>query len=270
MLLNKEAKYLLGLYALTIVFYLTFVFVSGYSANDLGMYFQLPLFLLPFLGGIIGLKRSIEWGGNKSVVGQAIGLISLGNISWSFGMLLWIFYIFLLRVEIPYPSFADVFFLLAVPLWVLGVARLSKACGAHLALRKKGGKALLIILPLLAMLVSYYLLIQVGRGGEIDLSVNGVQLFFDLFYPFGDLIILTVVGLVYLLSRTFLGGVYKTPVIILFLGFILMYLSDFIFSYTTTQGTYFNGHIVDFLFASTMFMLSLAVSLIDSTLRKKI
>ena len=116
---------------------------------------------------------------------------------------------------------------------------------------------------------SYYLLIVVGRGGVIEWSTGGLKLFFDLFYPIGDVVILTVALMLFSLSYNFLGGRYKMAVWVLIAAFISNYFADFLFSYTTTKETYFNGHFVDFLFATTMFILSLGLCMLDVKLLNK-
>ena len=52
-------------------------------------------------------------------------------------------------------------------------------------------------------------------------------------------------------------------------GFIVEYLADFAFSYTTTFGTYFAGSYIDLLFTISMFMMSVGTILLDPTPNKK-
>jgi len=224
---------------------------------------------VPLLGGIFGLQKAKSWGGWQSSMGRTTMGLALGLIAWAGGMIIWNFYLFFLDVEVPYPSLADAIFILSWPLWFYGVINLSKATGAKFGLREKKGKLFLFIIPIVAILASYYLLFEIARGGEFVWDVSGLQLFFDLFYPIGDIVILTAVALVFMLSRRFLGGKYRVPVFIVLLGFLLNYTSDFIFSYTTTLETYFNGHFVDFLFTTTMFVLSVGVILLDPKLRNR-
>jgi hypothetical protein len=218
--------------------------------------------LLPLIGGIIGLRNSFKWGGIKRVVGRSSLALSLGLIAWSGGMVIWNYYLFFTEISVPYPSAADIIFILSWPLWTYGIWELSEAVGIKFAW-KKMNKGFLII-PLLVTLFSVYLLMYVARGGVT--YENFPKLFFDLFYPLGDIVILTVTVSIFLLLRKFLGGVYKVPIFILLFGFLLNYLSDFLFSYTTTQGTYFNGHVVDFLFMTTMFVLSIGLSMLNPSI----
>jgi hypothetical protein len=256
------------IYSVTAAFWIILTVKTGHTEHPYGLYLQLVLFLVPFLGGIFGLKNARAWGGMKSAVGKAVTFLSLGTLTWSLGMLAWNYYIFLAKVEVPYPSLADAFFILSWPLWTLGVVFLSKATGVKFALRAAKGKAILFFVPLLAIVASYYLLVVVARGGVLDLEgASGWKLFFDLFYPIGTAVILALGLTFFSLSMDFLGGIYKKAITILILGFIVNYLSDFTFSLTTTKETYFNGHFVDILFLTAMYLLSLSVSIMSPKLR---
>ncbi|MEI7719727.1 MAG: hypothetical protein WCI89_00765 [bacterium] len=239
---------------------------TGYTATLKGPNFSYLLkpFLvgmtfLPLVGGFIGLRNAFRWGGVKSIVGRSSFALSLGLVAWAGGMFIWNYYLFFTTVSVPYPSLADAIFVLSWPLWTYGIWKLSEAMGVRFALRNMNKN--FFILPVVVILLSAYLLVYVARGGiTYD---NPLKLFFDLFYPLGDIVILTVTASVYFLSRNYLGGVYKTPILMLLFGFVMNYFSDFLFSYTTTNGTYFNGHLVDFLFTTAMFVLSVGLSMLN-------
>ena len=267
---NARKNTLTIVFGATVLLWILFNILTKHTAMYEGPVFQFVLkpflvgmTLIPLLGGLYGLKQGLSWGGWKSSLGKAINSLSIGLLCWSGGMVIWNYYLFFTEIEVPYPSLADAVFILSWPFWTFGVYHLSKATGARFGLKSRGGKHLLYIIPAIVSLVSYYLLFQVARGGEIDLSVEAYQLFFDLFYPIGDVVILTIVAVVYSLSRKLLGGKYKIPILILFTGFGLNYLTDLIFSYTTTVETYFNGHFVDLLFTITMYVLSLSIIEMD-------
>lgn len=263
MKLSIPSKIIILLYIIICAFWFSLLVISKYFFVDNRVleifqhFTQIPLAMLPLVGGIIGLRNSFKWGGMVSVLGRSSLALSLGLIAWAGGMIIWNYYLFFTTVEVPYPSVADAIFILSWPLWAYGIWKLSEVIGVRFALRNMSKSFLL--LPLAIILFSVYLLIYVARGGiTYD---NSLKLFFDLFYPLGDIVILTITASVYFLLRNFLGGIYKIPVLILFFGFLLNYFSDFLFSYTTTRGTYFNGHFVDFLFTTTMFILSLSLSM---------
>lgn len=267
--MNRKNLLTIIIYLITAVFWLFLTLKTEHSASKAGYYFQIFLFIIPLVGSLVGFSNARLWGGLRSAVGRAITFLSLGTLTWALGMLIWNYYIFLAKVEVPYPSLADLAFILSWPLWTIGFIELSKATGVKFALRKNKGKVLFVVVPVLAILVSYYLLFIVARNGVIEWSSGGLKLFFDLFYPIGDVVILIVALMLFTLSYNFLGGQYKMAIWLLIAAFVSNYFSDFVFSYTTTQETYFNGHFVDFLFATTMFILSLGLSMLDVKLLNK-
>lgn len=221
--------------------------------------------LIPLIGGLYGLLVARHWGGRHSAVGRAVVFLSLGLITWATGIAIWLFYNFILHVEIPYPSWADAAFIISWPLWSIGVIFLSMATGAKFGLRKVGGKIMLFMIPLVVIILSYYFLVVVARGGEFELSTQFLQIFFDLAYPIGDIVILTLATLIYGLSFKYFGGKYRYAINLILAAFVLNYLADFTFSYTTTTETYYNGSLADILFATTMTVFSVGIALLDAS-----
>ena len=242
------------------------LYISGITEGLLNdLYGVLFLGFIPLVGGINGLIIARRWGGTRSAVGRGIWFLSLGLISWALGT--YIFsgvYNFLLDVEVPYPSFADVGYVLSLPLWIIGIVELSRATGAQYGLRSSQGKMLFLLVPVTIVAISYYLLVVVARGGSFDFTDSDVlKIFFDLAYPLGDVFILSLATLVYGLSYNYFGGIYKRAIYLILFGFILMYFADFSFSYTTTLGTWHPGDWVDLLFTAAMLVLSIGISMLD-------
>lgn len=220
--------------------------------------------LIPLLGGIYGLFISRLWGGMKSSVGRGIVFLSLGLITWGIGISIWIYYNFILQVEVPYPSWADAAFILSWPLWGIGMVSLSKATGARFGMQKTTGKLFLLLAPVIVIIFSYYFLVTIARGGSFEIADNLFTVFFDLAYPIGDVVILTLATLIYGLSYRYFGGRYRYAIYLILFAFILNYLADFTFSYTTTTESYYNGSLADVLFASTMYVFSVGLAFFDT------
>jgi len=179
------------------------------------------------------------------------------------GEMIWSYYNFFLNQEIPYPSWSDVGFIFAYPLWAIGTFYLSQATGVKYGLKNIAGRLLLITIPIFALLISYYLLVVIARQGVFAFEGGVLKIFFDLAYPIGDVIILTFAALVYGLSLNYLGGRFKIPVLITLLGFVANYIADFGFSYTTTVGTFYNGNWVDLMFATALFVMGFGLLNLD-------
>jgi hypothetical protein len=258
MKLNVYTSFLLGFFVLIFIYWIG-IQTSGITDLPINLLYSFSTAVLAFVGGVMGLRISGHWGGRKSAVGKAVFMMSLGTTSWSLGNFVWSFYNFVLHQEMPYPSLADVGYSLAVPLWVIGIFYLSQATGAKFSLRKLRGRVLLIILPILAALFSYYFLFGIARGYSISIEGDWLKIFLDFYYPLSDWIILTMSLLLFGLSVRYLGGRFRLPIFIILIGFVVMFFADFSFSYTTTVGTYYNGNFPDLLFAVAMFAISFGV-----------
>ena len=128
--------------AVMVLVFFAYIQLRGHENLDtsVGHYFQVLLLFTPLLGGIFGINTARHWSGLKSMVGRGIFFISLGLLAWALGQIIWVIYNFTTTTEVPYPSFADVGYLLAIPFWATGVFYLSKATGAKYALRGALGK----------------------------------------------------------------------------------------------------------------------------------
>ena len=256
-----KASWAILVYYFVLVIWWAILYFSGIKETFQNYLYQFGLGLIPLIGGIMGMLNSRKWGFLSSDVGRATFFISAGLTAWGIGQMFWsLYYNILLKIEIPYPSLADVGYISALPLWTYGIIKLSRATGAKASIKKLTGKLLLFTIPVLAVIFSYYLLIVIARQGVIDFNVGGLKLFFDLAYPLGDLIILTLALLIYGLSFNYLGGRFKLPIITIIGGFIFMYFTDFTFSYVTTIETYFNGHFVDLMFPSALMLVAFGIN----------
>ncbi len=258
MKLNKFQIVLCVFFIALTIFWIILNFFINTTTGFYNYLFSFLLSLIPFLAGFLNMFFAKAWGWFKSSIGRAVFFISLGSFSWGCGEIIWSYYNFFQNISAPYPSFADIGFLLAIVFWVLGISNLFRASGASASLMKKSGKYSLVTIPIIVIILSYYLLVHVARGGDITTDFNGyLKLFFDLAYPIGDVVILSFVLVISSLSLDYLGGKYKPVIILLLLGFSLMYFADFVFSYTTTVETFYNGNLGDLLFASALFLISL-------------
>lgn len=233
----------------------TFGLVDTYTNYAFGLVFG----LIPLVGGFVGLRNAERWGGVSSVVGRATGLLSLGLIFWAIGGLIWAYYNFFGAVEVPYPSLADVAYIISWPLWAAGAVELSKATGARFSLRQRAGKWLMLGIAIAVIAFSYYFLVEVARGGEVTAGGGLVKTFFDLAYPVGDVVILSLALVIFGLSFKYFGGRYQYPIFMLLGGFVVNYFADFSFSWTTLNETFFVASWVDVLFMTAMTLLSMGV-----------
>jgi len=263
MKLNNFSKIIISLF-IAVVLLWSFISFNSIQNSSINYYFSLGIGVVALFGGIFGLYNSKKWGSLRSSVGKSLFFISLGLLFWSLGTFIFGYYNIFLSIEAPYPSLADASYIISWPLWVIGMFYFIKATGAKFQLKKRIGRIIIFVIPIIVMVLSYYVLIIVARQGIITDGSGGVlKNFFDIAYPVGDVIILTITVLIYSLSFNYLGGFFKWPIIIIIGGFIFNYIADFIFIYTVTKETFYVGDFGDLFYVIAFFLLGLGVSLMD-------
>jgi hypothetical protein len=260
----SRTKLLIIYFVGVVIYWAVNFFINNKEPNSATYLYQFFFGLIPLVGGITGLLTVARaWGGFRSHLGRALSFLSLGLITWGIGQMFWSYYTVFQIAEVPYPSWADAGYVLSWPLWIIGMVNLSLATGVKFGLRQLKGKVALFVIPAIAIAISYWLLFLVARGGEVATGEGALKLFFDFAYPLGDVAILTLTLLVFGLSFNYLGGKFKPSILAIIAGFVLNYFTDFTFSYTTTQETYYNGHWVDLMFPTVMFLLAYGILSFD-------
>lgn len=157
---------------------------------------------------------------------------------WFLGEVCWAIYTLLLNIEIPYPSIADVFWLSGyIPLFI-GLFTYVKTFWSVLS-RRLIGTAMRIFL-ISSIPTSAVLLMPV-----MNLEEDVVAMFFDFAYPFTDLALLfmAILGLV-----IFFKGSLGKSWLLINAGIMSEIVADVLFSITTAQETYYNGHPLELFF----------------------
>lgn len=268
-MLNKTQSigpYLIAVPSFFMVLWWVTIFFRGIENTTENFLFGTLLGIIPILGSLIGFLNFKKWGGFQSAVGVSLFFLCLGYLMWGIGTLIFAFFNLVLKVEVPYPSTADALYILSWPLWAIGIISLAKVTGAKFQLKTLGGKIFLFLIPCIAAIISYFLLVVVARDGVLlsgNPTENMIRTFFDLAYPIGTLIIVSLVMLVHILSIRFLGGIFKLPITLLLLGFVFNYFADFSFAYTTSTETFFVANWVDLLFLVAFSIMSLSISLLN-------
>ena len=257
--INFLQKLCLGFLGLLIVFWLWLYFTHTQS----GFYNYLYSFLfglIPLFGGALAMLRSRLWGGLKSSVGRGVFFIGLGIFLWGAGESVWSYYNFFLNISAPYPSLADFGFAPSIFFYGLGITFLTAVTGAKFVLRHPSAKAFAVLATVAIAALSYYVLVDVARGGVVVPSGETLlKAILDIAYPLGDFLGLTLGVVISGLSFRYLGGKYKTDIFALLLGLAVMFVADSIFSYTTTLNTYYNADFGDLVLTLGMFLLTYGV-----------
>ncbi len=167
---------------------------------------------------------------------QAWFLLGLSLLSWAFGGLMWTFYEVILHVPVPFPSPADVGYLLSVPLAVaallsfpssqfVGMARLRPMLDGTIA-----AGALLFVSWTTVLGPAF-------RAGTGSLFTQGISLA----YPSCDVVTASIALLA--LGRARQGQ--RATMLLVSLGLIFVAVADSAFAWFTAHGAYATGNLFD-------------------------
>jgi diguanylate cyclase (GGDEF)-like protein len=163
-------------------------------------------------------------------------LLAAASASWAIGEGVWCWYQLVANVEVPFPSLADLFFLLAVPLMVAGVLFLAEASGAVTRSMRSLLDGAIIACSLLFVSWATALGTVWSSGGEgLFARIVGLA------YPLGDVVTATVA----LTSLARAKGTGRRQLGLLAAGVVSLAVSDSMFAYLTGNGTYGNGNWMD-------------------------
>lgn len=141
------------------------------------------------------------------------------------------------------PSIADYF-------WCIGYIPLFAGLAIMFTNYKRSGFPLgkvrvYIILTtlylILFVVVSYFLLIPIINDPE----TSGLQAFFYLFYPIGDIFLVIPAAILMYITSLFGKGIISRPWKYLALGFICFSFADLLYSYLSWQDKYQSGNMID-------------------------
>lgn len=179
---------------------------------------------------------------------------TLGMFLWFLGELGWAFYTMVLNVEIPYPSFADIFWLIGyLPLFIaliLYIEIIQPAISTRMFFL-----GAIIVASVSAMTFPPLIMPVLAGAAEQDPITLGISLA----YPVLDVALFlgAIIGLlVFTLTR--LKGRVGVSWHFINVAILLNVVADMAFSYTAMEGTYYCGHPLDLLFHLGYLLFALA------------
>lgn len=252
--------------ALALFLFYTFWFVIIHlllpSDHFLYHYYGVFYGIIAVWGGIWGIVIARKWGGFKSIMGKALLLFSFGLFAQEFGQIAYSYYIFVLHVDIPYPSIGDIGFFGTIPFYIYGAYLLGKASGVRFTLNSLQNKLQALLIPALMVAVAYILFL---RYYSFDLSTP-LETFLTYGYPLGQAVYISLGILTYSLTRGLLGGVMKSKVLFLILAFGAQFLADYAFLYF--QELYYPGSPIDYLYTLAYFLMAIGIMQFETAYNK--
>ncbi len=161
------------------------------------------------------------------------GLVTLGIVLWTLAEAIWGFYELVLKLEIPYPSIADIAWLLGyVPLYMALLLRYRSFESSASALQKR---LVLAFIVLYSAALVYYVAIPIVQGFDPSLLSESLT---NVAYPLADwgLCVLTLT-IIFSLER----GRFATVWHLFGLGILLSATADLAYFYADWNDLYYPG-----------------------------
>ena len=131
---NNVARVIVIIYAI-LVFFWIWILANGVQEGIYNNLYGALYPLISLIGGLYGIFWvSKQWGQHRSVMGRGIVFLSLGLLAEVFGQLAWSYYVIIQKIEIPYPSIADIGYFLIIPLYSYAMYNFAKASGIKIGL----------------------------------------------------------------------------------------------------------------------------------------
>jgi len=184
--------------------------------------------LLPTLSAYTVMKNY----GLKSILGYSMFAFFLGLLFWFLGEVVWTIYVLVYGIEVPFPSVADIFYVLGyLPLYFGLISYLNVFKDAF----NRKVVSISIIAGLIVIIVTSLLIIP-----EALISSNNlIEAILAILYPIFDsaLIILAMMGAV-----IFFGGRIWISWILISISFILLGIVEISYYYLELLGLIWEGH----------------------------
>ncbi|MFI5287836.1 MAG: diguanylate cyclase domain-containing protein [Candidatus Dormibacteria bacterium] len=166
----------------------------------------------------------------------AWALMGLSALSWGMGQTVWDWYQVVRDVQVPFPSFADAGYLLAVPLAIAGVLSFPIAAERARTFVRTLLDGLLIAAGLFVVSWSTSLgaVYRAGAGTPLAMVLS-------LLYPISDVAIVTMI--LVRVGRVPRTG--RTPLLFMAAGLAAAAIADSNFAYLTASNTYGTGNVLD-------------------------
>lgn len=261
---NFVKKIAIALFSILSFWWIYVFFILKNESIDANLSWAASYQLMALYGAIFGFIVSRSWGGFKSVLGKTIIFFSLGLLFQVFGQTIFSFYNLVFKIEVPYPSLADVGFFFSIPFYAYAAILLGKASGSGISFKSIHKKIQAVAIPLVVLIMSYVIFL---KGYEFDWS-NSVQIFLDFGYPLGQAFYVSLALVVFLLSKDFLGGMMKSKVLIVLFALVVQYIADYNFLYQASKGSWINGGYGDYIYLVAYFIMSLALINLGSAFDK--
>jgi hypothetical protein len=214
--------------------------VNAMLTSDVLSIFSTAVFLIASIIGVVKARNLKIRNGILAFMVSALAFV-IAETTWTFYNFVW-------NVDVPYPSIADVFYVLGSVSLIVAIYFVTRGLT-----NKKIDPEVIAIAALGSILMAglIFLVSAVLTGNPIESSIV-----LDMAYPVLDFISLMLVMNLMLVS---LGRSVGEAQVILAAGVVITAVSDILFSIMTATGAYGGGSLLDFLFAIGYLLFAISV-----------
>ena len=198
----------------------------------------------PFIAGsaviVSGVSLRKYWGNPKDKFSKIWLCFTLGMGFWFLGEVAWTVYTFLFNIAVPYPSIADL-------LWLVGYVPLIVALQLYIhTFRYAISKAMYVVTAAAVSIAGFVLFAFLALPVLAVASENdAATLIVDLVYPALDL---SLFSMSFRSLLIFAKGKIAQAWMFINAAVLMVSVADILFSFTTLHGTYYNGHPLELFF----------------------
>ncbi len=187
---------------------------------------------------------------------EASRYFAYGLMGQGIGLVIWVAYN-LTGTEVPYPSLADLGYASLIPCYILASLYFigsPKADDALQFLRRKD--VLLFTIPI-GILLGGYMYYAAFAGQSV--LIRQITSILNILYPLGEMAPVMIVLYGYIKQKLTMQTSEKMIILFLIAALIFQFVTDYTFVIRSQLGLYGNGDIVDPMYATAYFMMSIAL-----------
>lgn len=227
-------------------------YISGTNTELINYYYNILItsfVIIPFVQGFFYNKKYPN-------LSKIIAPLQVSNLLFASALYIW-FYYNISGNEIPYPSLADLFFLLYYPINFISLIFLTRQTGTKWSV----GSIISTFLIFLCLSIISTLFLS---NQSIDFTAPPLIIVLNLIYPILDSLLIAM-GITIMRSQKNFG--YRYLFFYVF-GYIFLGFGDVIFAYQTNSDHYWNGNIVDLLYATAHMSIALGTYFLPTIANK--
>lgn len=234
-IIKVGAKAFITLFSIGLLVLWVYLQTLPIKTAQINFFFNIGVGFVYLITGLIALNYTSK--DVKKSMKTFLSIFGVGLISWAVASFIWGYYNIIVHMDIPYPSFADYFFILYSLL--MGASFWFYFDIFKTKITKESLRDSLLIVSAI-----YFLIFFVLYKPSYEISMSFIEVVFNYLYPLLDATILSLAVIALRVEE------YKntTSTLTLVIAVLSQVIGDIIFSFRASSNSYWNGDISDLFF----------------------